>query len=259
MANVLEDSLAADLPCTIEEARALRELAIRSDVPIGGPDDTEEDLVVRLRDPLVFGAFAERVAADPGLAPSLRRRVVERAFDLLPLPIAEGDVILVPGRAPRHLLSLASHLQESQGFTVLQAMHLVYAVFLDRELLLEVPRSVRASVLNRLICDAEVPASLRALYAALHLSSVPEAEAHGTFRRLLGARSSPENVVKSLARLAVAPDGGRAMLAGLARSESLVSAGSDARPSASEVASVPRLPSRLAAPGRRWLLAHEGE
>ncbi len=255
MADVLEQSLVAEVRCSEVEAQALRERVLRWNAQLGAEEDTEEDLIVRLREPAVFGAFAENVAVDPALDLSLRRRVVEHAFDLLPLPRTEGDVILVPGRAPRHLLFLASFLQGAESFTVLQAMHLVYAVFLDRLLFSEVRRSVRFSVVDRLIRDPEIPPPLRVFYAALHLATVGEPEAHNTFERLLRGGDASEEVANELARLSAAPDGGMALLTDLARSESLVYGEADAGPSTAILASVPRLPPRLAALGRRWLAA----
>src|SRR3972149_6857643 len=82
-------------------------------------DDSAEDLVVRLRDPRIFGELAAELLVETTLPPATLRLVVEHAFDLLPLPRGEHEAFAVGARAPMRLLSLARFLVEADAFTVL--------------------------------------------------------------------------------------------------------------------------------------------
>ena len=252
MSDTLAESLRADLRCDAPAAAYLATVA-RERVPrlAGTPEDSDEDLVLRLRDPRVFGEFAASLLEDAGLPSPLREAVAERVFDLLPLPRGEGDVIVVEGRAPKGLLAIADFVAAARGLTVLHVMHLVFAVFLDRGIVREAEKKVRSMILARVLAQAEANPSLRVLYAAMHLAAVPEAEAHRAFRGILRMRGLEDGVKFSLARAAASEDGGVAYLLTLARDEGLVST-EWTDPSAPEVvANIPRLPPRLAAIGRR--------
>lgn len=253
VADFLAESLRADLQCNVSTAAALAALARTRLPPItGSTEDSDEDLVQRLRDPRAFGEFAAALIEAREIGADVCEILADRAFDLLPLPRSEGDLIVVEVRAPRRLLSLARCVVEAGRLTVLHAMHLVFAVFLDRRIVRDAKRTDRSFVLAAVLDLAEAGASLRALYAALHLAGVPEPEAHAELRRVL--KSNADAAIKTaLARAATADDGGVAILLQIAREEGLVPA-DWTDPSAPEaIANFPRLPPRLRALGQRWL------
>jgi len=230
------------------EAAAKTELARRTRFH----EDTAEDMVARLRDPRFFGEFAASLLDRSGLQRSTRLALAEHAFDLLPLPRTEDEVILVESRAPPRLLKLADFLGASSAFTMLHVLHLVYAVFLDRFLVTRVARPVRASVL-KYVLKAEASPELRGLYGGLHLASVPPREASDEFQRVLRARSISMEAKRVLASLAAADDGGLTVLAGLAEKEGLLPVEAEPAESPSVLANVPRLPPELAPTARGWL------
>jgi len=253
MAGALEESLLIDLRCGESDAATIASLA-RDCVPriVESAEDSDEDLVVRLRDPRVFGEFAVPLLDDSHLSAALRTMLAERVFDLLPLPRGEGDVIVVESRAPSRLLAAAAFLARVDRLSVLHVLHLVYALFLDRGLAMRVDRPIRAFVLGRILDHAAVNEGLRAFYAAMHLASVPEQEAHSEFRRTLNEPSIPITLKSALVQLAEEPDRGTARLLSIARDEGLLPSepiGSD-EPLA--VVNIPRMPERLRAVARRW-------
>ncbi len=254
MADTLADAFRSELPCDAASAAALAARA-RAVLPrlAGSAEDSDEDLVVRLRDPRSFGAFAEVVLSEGGLPPVLRRAVAEHAFDLLSLPRTEGEIFDISSRAPPTLLSLARVLVEDDALTVLHVMHLVYAVFLDRSLITGAPRQTRSDVLRGVIHQPDSEESLATLYACLHLASVPEAEASSELRRMLRARGAGPAVQNAVAALAASDDGGRASLARLAQREGLIAQDAEGPQAPGVLANIPRLPSRLAAPSQRFL------
>src|SRR3972149_1517975 len=133
--------------------------------------------------------------------------LAERGFDLLPLPRSEGDVILVEVRAPRQLLSIARHLSDAGGLTVLHVMHLVYAIFLDRGIVASATHDERSAVLRAVLDQTGASSALRALYAAMHLAAVPEPEAYREIRAI-PRRSGDDSMKADLARATIAGDGG---------------------------------------------------
>ncbi len=252
--NPLAASFRAELGCDGEEAALLanaarvvvaRELILH--------EDTDEDLVVRLRDPRVFGIFAESLVGDRRLRTTTRVALSEHVFDLLPLPLREGDVILVERRAPPGLLALAVVLVEAGAFTALHFLHLVYAVFLDRTLITNVDRATRSDLLQHILGEGEFGEPLRTFYACLHLATVSEPEAHREFRRLLKSRSIADSFKTPLARVTVAKDGGATELVRIAREEGLFPMDVDDVRSPAVLANIPRLPESLRPLGRRWL------
>ena len=256
VSRALEEAFISDLGCTPEQAFVLAECARERRSVLGAEEDTEEDLLVRLRDPVVFGAFAGTVIRDGRLPLPLRERVAEHAFDLLPLPRSEGDVFLVEGRAPRRLLDLASFLHDREAFTVLHAMHLLYAVFLDRSLLTAVDPSMRTSVLAGVVHSPGAPESMRILYAALCLASVEESEARRTLVRLLRSGSLTPEFRARLAQIVASEDGGLGSLVELSQEEGLLPEDTSAPDSPAILANIPRMPRSLAALARRWLRRH---
>ncbi len=253
MSDALAETLSADLRCDARAASQLAALA-RTRLPgiTGATEDSDEDLGQRLRDPRVFGEFVASLLDERGLAERIRTVLAEHAFDLLPLPRGEGDIILVEGRAPRSLLSIARYLAERGGLTVLHAMHLVFAVFLDRSIVATADRPVRSAVLRDLLALPEASVGLRSLYAAMHLASVPEPEAYREMRGIL--RANVDQAVKAtLARAAMAEDGGVGSFLRIAREEGLVPVDWTDATAPEVVANIPRLPSRLGALGRRSL------
>ena len=218
----------------------------------GSQDDSPEDMAVRLRDPRIFGTFVGLLLPEEGIGPSAKIALAEHAFDLLPLPGSEGDVILVGSRAPPRLLALAGFLSDEGRLTVLHVMHVLFAVFLDPSLVTNVDRRTRTRLLESVVAQSETSEPVRLLYAGLHVASVPEAEAHATLERLLRG-GAPDSLKRVLAGVVAAADGGAAQLVAIAREEGLLASGAGRPLSSSELASVPRMPARLAALGRRWL------
>ncbi len=254
MADPLADAFRTEIPCDAAVAASLAARA-RESLPrlTGSPEDTDADLIIRLRDPRVFGAFVEPLLDDPDLRGPVRQALVEHVFDLLPLPRTEGEVIEVESRAPPHLLALAAVLAQADGLTVLHVMHLVYAVFLDRSLVRRVPRGVRSALLRAILGRSEAEEGLRAFYAALHLSTVSEAEARSMLQRILDDPAVPATLRRRIASLAVADDGGRSELTRLAQKEGLLPAEHEDPQSPEILANIPRLPAQLAPAGRRYL------
>ncbi len=254
MASALVDSFRSELPCSEAEARILTELA-RDWMPrlAGSPEDTEEDVVLRLRDPRLFGAFVESVGADARVPAATRVRLLEHVFDLLPLPRSEGEVIAVETRAPRHLLSFAAALVPAEGLSVLHVMHLVYAIFLDRSLVSAVPRSTRSAVLHAVVAEGGGGEGVRVLYAAFHLASVAEPEAEREFGTILGDPAISIALRRSLAALAADDHGGQEPLMRMAQREGLIPDVFEDPPGPSVLATIPRLPERLRAAGRSFL------
>ena len=254
MGDALADAFRMEIPCTPDVAARLASLARGRLTGLGGgPEDTDEDILVRLRDPRTFGVLAEAAIQTPSLGPAVRQAVLEHVFDLLPLPRSEGEVFEVDTRAPPRLLALAADLAASGGLTVLHVMHLVYAVFLDRSLVENVPRSTRAALYQAVLAEMDASESLRLLYAGLHLASVPEPEAVAEFKRTLRSPSLPSSLRRGLASAAATEDGGRSLLATMARREGLLPADLADEQAPAVLANIPRLPGKLAAPGRRYL------
>ena len=253
MIDSLAESFRADLRCDSQTAAQLANLA-RARVPgiAGTAEDSDEDLVLRLRDPRIFGEFVAPLLEDRHLAEGLRAVLAERAFDLLPLPRGEGDLILVESRAPRQLLSIARHLAEAGGLTVLHAMHLVFAVFLDRTIVTSANRKVRFAVLSDVLNLSEASPALRSFYAAMHLAAVPEPEAYREFR-VIFRRKGDDAVRATLVSAVTAEDEGLAFLLRIAQDEGLVPSDWTDATSPEAIANIPRLPVRLRAIGRRWL------
>ncbi len=254
MADILADAFRAEIPCDGPVAASLA-ARVRRSLPAWGGDaeDTDEDLVLRLRDPRAFGAFVETLLPDPALDALVRRALVEHVFDLLPLPRTEGEVIQVESRAPPHLLALAAVLEEGEGLTILHVMHLVFAVFLDRSLVTAVPRRTRSAILGAILGRSEGEEDLRALYAALHLSAVTESEAVSELRRILDDSTVPMALRRSIASLAASNDGGRGELSRLARKQGLIPADLEDLQSPEILANIPRVPARLAPAAQRFL------
>ncbi len=253
MPTALADAFRTELPCGAGEAETLARLA-RQRVPrLGGSsEDSDEDLVSRLRDPRIYGDFVESVIGGPRVTPALRIALIEHAFDLLPLPRTEGEVIAVEARAPRRLLALASSLAAAEDLSVLHVMHLVYAVFLDRSLFTEAPRRVRSAVLRAVLSEGGSGERLRLVYAGLHLAAVPEAEAYNELNRILRDHGLGRPLRHGLAALAAAEDGGRASLTRMAQEEGLLPRDLEDAEAPEVIANIPRLPDRLVRTARRF-------
>lgn len=257
MTDLLADYFRTDVGCAEADAALLAGLA-RDRVPrlAGSAEDTEEDVLLRLADPRVFGAFVGGVLSEEGLSAASRSSLAEHVFDLLPLPRSEGDVILVESRAPPDLLRTALVAAEPDGLTVLHVMHLVYAVFLDRALVSGVPGPVRSRILDAVVHQAESTERVRALYACLHLAAVDEPEARRVLRRILRDRRLPESLKVALARAVGEPQVGVSALARMALDEGLLAAESADAEAPEVVANIPRFPARLQADGQQWLRRH---
>ncbi len=254
MPDALAEAFRSEIPCEAGVASLLAALVREHLAQLGGgPEDSDADLTVRLRDPVVFGTFAEAVLEDRRAGAAARDAVLEHVFDLLPLPRSELELIDVEARAPPRLLALALRLAESEGLTVLHVMHLVYAVFLDRTLLLNVPRPIRVAVYRAVLAVGDASEDLRVLYAGLHLSTVSEAEGAAEFRATLRSRRLRASLRQALASVAASEDGGRSALTVVAQREGLVPSEPSEAQRATILANIPRLPERLAAPARKFL------
>lgn len=251
--GVLVAAFESDLRCERSEAELLAEMALVT-VPgiTGSEDDTPEDLVVRLRDPRIFGAFAETVTRAPRLPNETRIAVAEHAFDLLSLPRAEGDVFLVASRAPPRLLALAAFLLREDAFTVLHLMHLVYAVFLDRGLVRNVEPAVRSAVVASIAADPGIPEHLRVVYVVLHAASLDDDDAEGALRELLNG-PAPPSMKDTLASLVTQEDGGAGELAQRLRDEGLLPETAVAGSDPLILANIPRLSDRVRRPAEEWI------
>lgn len=252
--STLAEAFRSELPCSDATATLLSTLAQEWLPRLGGTvEDSEEDSVLRLRDPRVFGAFVESVAEDRRVTTQVRNALIEHLFDLLPLPRTEGEVIAVDSRAPRHLLALAAALATVEGLSVLHVMHLVYAIFLDRSLVTEVPRKTRSFVLQAVLSEKGSEEELRLLYACLALAAVPEPEAASELRRILKMTTVPVESLRALATMAAANDGGRTALTRIAQRQGLLPADLSDAQSPTVLANIPHLPARLSASGLRFL------
>jgi len=252
--GALEDGFRSELQCDDQEAALLattaRDFAARSQ---DLAEDSDEDLLVRLRDPRVFGAFAEPRLGDEALTHATRVALAEHAFDLLTLPRGERDVFLVEARAPRRLLAIAHFLMDADAFTVFHLMHLVYSVFLDRSLVTNVEPGVRARVLTHVLAEPGASIGLRVLYACMHLTALSREEAASEVTRALESGGAVHPVKRALATVAAAEDGGFAHARRLAEDEGLVPTDLEDPNAPSAIANVPRMPPGAAEVARRWL------
>ena len=252
VADPLIEAFRQDLRCRIRDAARLAARARASRLEIGEAEDSDEDLVTRLRDPRTFGDFAAQAIRDSRLLPSTRVRLAERAFDLLPVPDTESEVLVVEGRAPRSLLRLVEFLGSHRALTSVQVLHTVYAVFLDRSLVTESSPGTRARALAWMAVAAGAVGNPVLVYAAMHLAVVPPIEAVGTLGQLLRSRRVPDGLKVSLAELAAAEDGGARRWTEVAKTEGLLAADADPD-SPAGIATTPRLEERVRHTARRWL------
>ena len=80
MGDALADAFRSEMPCEPRDAALLASLVRERPARLGGgPEDSDADLVVRLRDPRTFGAFAEAVLDEGRVAPGLRTALLEHA------------------------------------------------------------------------------------------------------------------------------------------------------------------------------------
>lgn len=254
VADALAEAFRSEIPCDASTAALLATLAREHIAALGGgPDDSDADVTVRLRDPVVFGRFAETVVDDRRVDPGVLDAILEHVFDLLPLPRSEGELIEVDSRAPPRLLALAVRLAETEGLTVLHVMHLVYAVFLDRSLVMNVTRITRTALCRFVLGVADASENLRVLYTCLHLAAVPEAEATSELKVVLRSRTLQPSLRHSLASVAASADGGQSALATVAQREGLLPSDLKDAQGPTVVANIPRLPPRVAALSRKYL------
>jgi len=239
--------------CAAADGQRLAVLAREQRASFGGTsEDGEEDLVVRLREPRAFGAFAGECIEEGSLAERTRVTMAGRVFDLLSLPRSEDEAFSVAMRAPPNLLVFARHLARADEFTPLHFLHLVYAIFLDRGLVAAVDADVRSGVLEDVAAAALPDDRVSALYVSLHLSAVEEPEAMEELRTLLesGAVRWP---FKRLVAGVVAPDvRGVAAWVQLAQDEGLLPTGLDPQ-DPSIHANLPRMHTAFAPLVMKWI------
>jgi hypothetical protein len=251
--DVLAAMFTEEFGCAAADGERLAVLARERRASFGGTsEDGEEDLMVRLREPRAFGAFAGEFIEDGSLAERTRVAMAGRVFDLLSLPRSEDEAFSVDMRAPPNLLVFARHLARADEFTPLHLLHLVYAVFLDRGLVAAVDVEVRSAVLEDVAAAASPDDRVSALYVSLHLSAVEEPEAMEELRTLLesGAVRWP---FKRLVAGVVAPDvRGVAAWVQLAQDEGLLPSGLDPQ-DPSIHANLPRMHTAFAPLVARWI------
>ncbi|MBI4415955.1 MAG: hypothetical protein HY557_03115 [Euryarchaeota archaeon] len=251
MVDALAASFREELRCSEREAASLGTWA-KARVPriAGTFEDDPEDILVRLRDPRVFGEFVEPLLRSRRLRAKTRVALADRAFDLLPIP-RDGQAFLVGSRAPQRLLAIAEYLAARDAFNPLHLLHLVYAVFLDRSLVTNVSKGTRSAILATVARSAGSLERVCALYATMHLASVPPREAAADLRAILSSHGAPQSLRRLLATV-VASEGRPPAWVELAKQEGLLSA--DASPDEPQVvAAVPRVHPRVATLARRWL------
>ena len=224
-----------------------------SAVSLARPELSDEDVVARLLDPRAFGLFARRVL-DARVSREVKIAVADRAFDLIPIPASEHAVLRVDERTPPGLLRLVRFLLENEAFSVLHLLHLVYASFLDPELLRRSDRATRAWVLMAIVARGEFPEAQRLLASFQFLASMAPRDAASAFDGIVKAKFVSPTVRSGLAAAASSSDGGRAWFEAVAVQEGLVSPTTGSEVSDVErAARVPALPENVRVRARRWL------
>ena len=260
----LREFLEREFPVIPGEMRVLRLLAYdavaefqRSLDPTARASDlSDEDVIARLQDPRAFGLLARRVL-DARVSREVKISVAEHAFDLIPIPATDHVAFRVEERTPPGLLRIVRFLLESEAFTVLHLLHLVYAAFLDPALLRNADRQTRTWVLMAMMAREELPDTQRLLAAFQFLAAMSPRDASAAFDAIVKARFVSPAVRSGMAAAASGSDGGRAWFTAVAVQEGLLppSDGSEASRMEFE-ARVPALPENVRERARRWLERH---
>jgi hypothetical protein len=220
---------------------------------------SDEDVVFRLQDPRAFGLFARRVH-DARVSREVKIAVAERAFDLIPIPAFEHDAFPVAERTPPGLLRIVRFLLENESFSVLHLLHLIYAAFLDPEVLRSADRVTRTWVLMAIVAREELPETQRLIAAFQFLAAMAPRDAAAAFDGIVKAKHVSPAVRTGLAAALSGSDGGRAWFAAVAIQEGLLPPGNESEASKIEFAArVPGVPENVGARARRWLERHAVE
>ena len=261
MTEPLRAFVEGEFPVIPSEMRVLQVLAVDAvaefqrslDPGARASELSDEDVVARLLDPRAFGLFARRVL-DARVSREVKIAVADRAFDLIPIPASEHAVLRVDERTPPGLLRLVRFLLENEAFSVLHLLHLVYASFLDPELLRRSDRATRAWVLMAIVARGEFPEAQRLLASFQFLASMAPRDAASAFDGIVKAKFVSPTVRSGLAAAASSSDGGRAWFEAVAVQEGLVSPATGSEVSDVErAARVPVLPENVRVRARRWL------
>src|SRR5438445_3827874 len=267
MAEALRAFLEREFPVIPTETRVLRLLAYdavaeyqRSLDPAAHASElSDEDVVSRLQDPRAFGLFARRVH-DARVSREVKIAVAERAFDLIPIPASEHDAFPVAERTPPGLLRIVRFLLENESFSVLHLLHLMYAAFLDPEVLRSADRQTRTWVLMAIVAREELPETQRLIAAFQFLSAMSPRDAAAAFDGIAKAKFVSPAVRTGLAAALSGPDGGRAWFAAVAIQEGLLPPANESEVSRIEFAArVPGVPENVLAQAHKWLQRHVTE
>ena len=257
----LREYLEAEFPTIPPETRVLAFLARDAvadfqrslDSTAEASELSDEDVIARLQDPRAFGLFARRVL-DARVSREVKIAVAERAFDLIPIPASESAAFRVEERTPPGLLRIVRFLLENEAFTVLHHMHLIYAAFLDPEVLRGADRSTRTRVVMAIIARGELPEAQRLLAAFQFLAAMAPRDAASAFDAIVKGRFVSPTVRSGLAAAASGSDGGRAWFVAAAVQEGLIPPPKDSEASSVELeARVPALPESVRTRARKWL------
>lgn len=252
MPGLLASFFVEELRCSESEAEALVAIGRRRFL---GQELSAEDLYVRVQRPDHVGGIAFEALRHRAVGRRTRVALVQRSFDLIPLPASEYEAFPLEGRFPEHLMELCRYLLDEGEFTPLNLLHLIYAAFLHPAGVAAPPRLVRQNVLD-LAGNPDYTVGNRLLLAYLVLSSpaVLPATARRILAALLRSREVDRSVKAWLARAAVADDAGRGAFRTLASEEGLLL---DSRPDdPQDLGTVRALPSGLRHEAGRWLRSH---
>ena len=264
MSEPLREFLEREFPVIATETRVLKLLAYDAvaehqrslDSAAKASELSDEDVVARLQDPRAFGLFARRVH-DARVSREVKIAVAERAFDLIPIPATEHDAFRVAERTPPGLLRIVRFLLENESFSVLHLLHLIYAAFLDADVLRSADRQTRTWVLMAIVAREELPETQRLIAAFQFLAAMSPRDAAAAFDGIAKAKYVSPSVRTGLAAALSGSDGGRTWFAAVAVQEGLLPPGNESDASKMEFeARVPRLSEVVVTRARKWLERH---
>ncbi len=267
MAEPLRDFLEKEFPLIPTETRVLMLLAYDAvaefqrtlDANARASELSDEDVLSRLQDPRAFGLFARRVH-DSRVSREVKIAVAERAFDLIPIPVSEHAAFRVEERTPPGLLRIVRFLLDNEAFSVLHLLHLIYAAFLDPNLLRGADRNTRTWVLMAIVAREELPETQRLIAAFQFLAAMAPRDSAAAFDAIVRAKYLAPAVRTGLAAALSGSDGGRAWFAAVAVQEGLLPPRDESEASKMEFeARVPSLPENVVARARKWLERHAAE
>ena len=267
MAEALLAFLEREFPVIPTETRVLQLLAYDAvaeyqrslDPAAEAAELSDDDVVSRLQDPRAFGLFARRVH-DARVSREVKIAVADRAFDLIPIPASEHDAFPVAERTPPGLLRIVRFLLENESFSVLHLLHLIYAAFLDPEVLRSADRQTRTWVLMAIVAREELPETQRLIAAFQFLAAMVPRDAAAAFDGIVKAKHVSPAVRTGLAAALSGSDGGRAWFTAVAIQEGLLLPGNESEASRIEFAArVPGVPENVVTRARKWLERHSAE